>query len=50
MNKHENHKKKRLYARNQSSGSKQWEGTEIFLCECGAILEQKFEVKNENTQ
>ena len=37
--KHKEHKKRRLYARNQESGSKQWEATEIFLCECGAILE-----------
>jgi len=37
--KHNKHNKKRLYARNQSSGAKQWERTELYLCECGAVLE-----------
>jgi hypothetical protein len=45
MKKHDNHKKKRLYARNQESGSKQWERTDLFLCECGAVLEQSLTKK-----
>lgn len=45
MKKHENHNKERLYARNQSSNAKQWKRTELFLCECGAVLEVKTEEK-----
>ena len=43
--KHNEHKKQRLYARNQSSGSKQWKRTELFLCECGAVLETRLAEK-----
>ena len=32
---HKNHKKTRLYAR-----KKKWESTELYLCECGAVLEK----------
>lgn len=42
---HNNHNKKRLYARNQSSNAKQWERTALFLCECGAVLETKLTEK-----
>ena len=43
--KHTNHKKQRLYARNQSSNAKQWVRTELFLCECGAVLETRLAEK-----
>jgi len=39
---HSKHEKKRLYSRDQTSGAKAWTSTELFLCECGAVLEMKF--------
>lgn len=38
--KHKEHEKKRLYIRDQSKDSKQWESMNLFKCECGAILEK----------
>lgn len=43
MEKHKEHKKKRLYARNTSSGARQWESTNLYLCECDAVLERNFD-------
>jgi len=45
MDKHKNHNKRRLYIRNQSSGAKQWEATDYYVCECGAVLEKKWKKK-----
>lgn len=45
MRKHEDHKKRRLYVRNQESNSKQWESTELFICDCGAVLEKTYNKK-----
>lgn len=42
-NKHSKHSKKRLYARDQNTISRQWQRTDIYLCECGAILEEKLD-------
>ena len=43
MNKHKDHKKKRLYARDTLSGAKQWQRTDLYMCECDAVLEANFD-------
>ena len=49
--KHKEHKKKRLYARDQSSAAKQWEKTKYSICECGALLEEsEREVNKKRTE
>lgn len=40
---HTKHNKKRLYSRDQKSGAKAWCSTDLFLCECGAVLQQRYD-------